>query len=415
LIQLCLGVIFAWSAFASPLTRAPYNFTRFETQIIFSCGLAMFALSMAFAAERVKARLGSRSAMLIGGLILAGGYGLAGVSGNHFFGLLLGVGVLAGLGIGMAYVHPIAILVQWFPDKKGLITGIAVAGFGFGALLWILLTGGFKLGDWINLSPGWDGLYGDGWTVNDVFKLYGVIFAVLIPLGTLFMKEPPAGRASTQTRSASTTISVELTVDQMIRTRQYWILFCGYAAGTMSGLMVIGNIKLFGVDSLTAAGIDPARAASIANTAMGFCYAIMNALGRIIWGAVSDKLGRKRSIILMSGMQGLMMLSLYWLGQYEWGLYAAATLIGFNFGGNFALFPASTADYFGPARVGANYPRVFLGYGLGGILGPLLGGFMGDHKLWLAAFIPCGIASLAAAILTTRLKPLERRNSVKTL
>lgn len=414
LVQFCLGVIFAWSAFASPLTQMPYGFSRLQTQMIFSAGLAMFALSMAFVSGRFQHRFGPRLAVLTGGLILGSGYLLAGFAGNHFFGILLGAGVLAGLGIGLAYVCPIAILIRWFPDKKGTIVGFAVAGFGFGALLWIMLTGGFKFGEWINLSPGWNGFYGDGMSPNDIFKLYGLIFISVVSFGSIFMIYPPKHvalpAAKTDTDSIHPPSSIELTEAQMVRTRQYWILFTGYAAGTMSGLMVIGIIKLFGVDVLTAKGMADAKAAAIANTAMGFFYAITNGLGRIIWGTISDKLGRKNSIILMSGSQGIMMLLFYVLGQYELGLYIGAAILGFNFGGNFALFPSAAADYFGVNRVNTNYPKVFLAYGVGGILGPLLGGWMGDLKCWGWAFIPCGIVCLIAAALTTRLKPVEHHN-----
>ena len=109
-----------------------------------------------------------------------------------FWGILLGVGLLGGSGIGLGYVCPIATLVKWFPDKKGLITGLAVAGFGFGALIWIKLTGGFQFGP-VDLTPGWAGLYGAGWGVLEVFRLYGVLFAVLVSLGALFMVNPPEG------------------------------------------------------------------------------------------------------------------------------------------------------------------------------------------------------------------------------
>lgn len=409
-VQVCLGVIFAWSAFATPLTKAPFDFSRLQTQILFSAGLAFFALAMAFGANRLQQAIGQRLAICLGGLILAAGYLLAGFAGANFWLLLLSVGILSGTGIGLAYVHPIAILVKWFPDKKGAITGIAVAGFGLGAMLWIMLTGGFKLGDWFNLTPDWDGLYADGWTVNQVFRLYGFIFAVFIPIGSFFMVNPPAGQLVNTANGTSHQLlaNIELTTSEMICTAQYWILLSGYAAGTMSGLMVIGIIKLFGVDTLTGNGISQVQAAAIANTAMGFFYAITNAIGRIAWGVISDHLGRKYSIILMSASQGLMMMLFYPIAQYEWGLYIGAALIGFNFGGNFALFPAAAADYFGTHSVGANYPRVFLGYGIGGILGPILGGFMGDRKLWLAAFIPAGIVCLLAAIVTTRLKPVSR-------
>lgn len=412
LVQFCIGVNFAWSAFASPLTKMPYGFSRLQTQMIFSAGLVMFALSMAFISGRVQRRFGPRLTVLAGGLILGSGYVLAGFAGTDFLGIFLGAGVLAGLGIGLAYVCPIAILIRWFPDKKGMITGFAVAGCGFGAMLWIMLTGGFKLGEWINLTPGWNGFYGDGMSPNAIFKLYGLIFISVISIGSIFMIYPPKhfalSAAKTNPNSVHPPSSIELTEAQMVRTGQYWILFTGYAAGTMAGLMVIGIIKLFGVDVLTAKGMPSAKAAVIANTAMGFFYAITNGLGRIIWGSISDKLGRKNSIILMNGSQGIMMLLFYVLGQYEIGLYIGATILGFNFGGNFALFPSAAADYFGVNRVNTNYPKVFLAYGVGGILGPLLGGWMGDLKCWAWAFIPCGIVCLAAAALTSRLKPIEQ-------
>lgn len=411
LIQVCLGVIFAWSAFATPLTKAPYEFSRVETQILFSAGLASFALAMAFGANRLKVAIGQRAAICIGGLILSCGYILAGFSGTNFWLLLLSVGFISGAGIGLAYVHPIAILIKWFPDKKGLITGLAVAGFALGATLWIMLTGGFKLGSWINLVTGWDGLYAEGWQVSEVFRLYGCIFAVLIPLGSFFMINPPAASPETEfvPEHIQPQTDAELSTSEMTRTTDYWILLLGYAAGTMSGLMVIGIIKLFGVDALTKHGMDSLKAAAIANTAMGLFYAVMNAVGRISWGIISDRISRKRSIILMSVSQGIMMLVFYPVARYEWGLYIAAALIGFNFGGNFALFPAAAADYFGPHSVGANYPRVFLGYGIGGLIGPILGGFMGDRQLWLSAFIPASIACFLAAAITLKLKPIHKK------
>lgn len=411
IIQFCIGVNFAWSAFATPLTKEPYIFTRLQTQMIFSAGLVMFALSMALISGRFQKHLGPRRTVLLGGLILGSGYLVAGFSGTHFWGIFLGAGILAGLGIGLAYVCPIAILIRWFPDKKGMIAGLAVAGCGFGSLLWIMLTGGFKLGQWINLTPGWDGFYGDGMNPNEIFRIYGVIFMLVISFGSIFMIYPPQNahlpRAAANPNSIHPPATIELTESQMVLTRQYWILFTGYAAGTMAGLMVIGIIKLFAVDVLTARGTEIAKAAVIANTAMGFFYAIMNSLGRIIWGTISDRLGRKNSIMLMNGMQGMMMLLFYFVGQYELGLYVGAAILGFNFGGNFALFPSAAADYFGIHRVNTNYPRVFLAYGVGGFLGPLLGGWMGDLKCWLWAFIPCGIVCLCAASVTFLLHPIK--------
>jgi OFA family oxalate/formate antiporter-like MFS transporter len=407
LVQLCLGAIYAWSAFTKKLTEA--GFTKADTQWIFSVGLLTFAVVMALVAGRWQKRAGPRIVAITGGLVLGAGYFLAGLAGNSFWGILLGVGLLGGAGIGLGYVCPIAALVKWFPDKKGLITGLAVAGFGFGALIWVKLTTGFKFGSF-DLTPGWNGLYGLGWGVSEVFKLYGCVFAILVILGAILTVNPPDGWKPAgwePSGKAAALGSVDLTENQMVRTGQFWILFLTFTAGGMAGLMVIGIIALFGIDALTAKGMEAKEANVIAGTAMGLFFALLNGLGRIVWGAVSEKTGRKAAIVIMSAAQGIMMIVFYFVGGYEIGLYIGAAIIGFNFGGNFALFPAATADYFGNKNVGTNYPWVFMAYGVGGVVGPILGGMMGDAKVWMWAFIPAGIACLVTAGLSTLLKPVS--------
>ncbi|GMV06865.1 MAG: MFS transporter [Gemmatimonadota bacterium] len=416
-IQVCLGAIYAWSAFTAKLTAAPYAFTRTQTQVIFSVGLVTFALVMALVAGRWQKKSGPRVVAATGGLVLGLGYLVAGLGGSSFAVMLLGVGVLGGAGIGLAYVCPIAALVKWFPDKKGMITGLAVAGFGFGALIWIKLTGGFQFGP-VNLTPGWTGLYGAGWTVNQVFLLYGVLFAVLVALGSVVMVNPPDGwkpEGWTPPAASAASGGVEFTPGEMVRTAQFWELFVIFAVGALAGLMVIGIISLFGIEALVNGGMPQADAVVVTGTAMGLFYALCNGLGRIVWGTISDKLGRKHSIALMSLLQGVMMILFYFIGGAEWGLYLGAALIGFNFGGNFALFPAATADLFGNGNVGVNYPWVFLSYGVGGVLGPVLGGIMGDAHAWAWAFIPAGVACLAAAGLALALHPPVRPEPAKAV
>ncbi|MBM4154560.1 MAG: OFA family MFS transporter [Lentisphaerae bacterium] len=409
LIQLCLGAIYAWSAFTGKLTAEPFQFTKTQTQVIFSVGLLAFAVVMALVAGPWQKTAGPKKVAMAGGLVLGGGYLLAGAMGSSFWGILLGVGVLGGAGIGLGYVCPIAALVKWFPDKKGLITGLAVAGFGFGALIWIKLTSGFKFGP-VDLTPGWAGLYGMGWSVSQVFKLYGILFAALVVLGAQVMVNPPkgwspAGWTAPSSASAATTGGVNFGAAQMARTPQFWTVFLTFLVGATSGLMVIGVIQLFGKDALATKGIDPAQANIITGTAMGLFYALMNGFGRIAWGSMSDRMGRKNAITLMCLLQGIMMVLFYFIGGREWGLYLGAAVIGFNFGGNFALFPAITADYFGNANVGTNYPWVFMSYGLGGVVGPVLGGMMGDARAWMWAFIPAGIACLVMAAVIRSLTP----------
>lgn len=410
LIQLCLGAIYAWSAFTKKLTEDPFSFTKLQTQLVFCVGLATFAVVMALIAGKWQKKAGPRIVAMTGGIVLGVGYLIAGFSGSSFAGILIGVGLLGGAGIGLAYVCPIAALVKWFPDKKGMITGLAVAGFGFGALIWIKLTSGFQFGP-VDLTPGWTGLYGAGWSVSAVFKLYGVLFAVLVGIGSLVTINPPEGWLpagwTPPTTGAASAGGTNFTVGKMVRTYQYWVLFLTFTVGALAGLMVIGIIKLFGIDALTANGIELTKANVMTGTAMGLFYALFNGLGRIIWGTVSEKTGRKNAIVLMSAIQGVMMIVFYFIGGKEIGLYIGAAVIGFNFGGNFALFPTATADFFGNKNVGVNYPWVFMAYGVGGIVGPFLGGAMGDAKTWGFAFIPAGIACLVAAGLAMTLKPIK--------
>jgi len=412
-VQLCLGAIYAWSAFTKKLEADPFAFSKTQTQVIFSVGLVSFAIVMALVAGNWQKKAGPRKVAMAGGIVLGLGYVLAGLAGANFWGILIGVGLLGGAGIGLGYVCPIAALVKWFPDKKGLITGLAVAGFGFGALIWIKLTSGFVFGP-VDLTPGWKGLFGMGWGVSKIFVLYGILFAVLVLLGSIPMVNPPDGWKpagwNPPTGTAAAVSGVQnFSVGQMVRTSQYWILLATFAVGATAGLMVIGVIKLFGMDVLAANGVEQVRADVITGTAMGLFYALLNGFGRIIWGSLSDKLGRRNSIAIMTALQGLMMIAFYFVGGREWGLYFGAAIIGFNFGGNFALFPAATADYFGNKNVGTNYPWVFMAYGLGGVVGPILGGYMGDVRAWMWAFIPAGIACLVMAAVSLALRPPAAR------
>ena len=152
----------------------------------------------------------------------------------------------------------------------------------------------------------------------------------------------------------------------------------------------------------------------MAGTAMGVFYAIANGIGRIAWGSFSDKLGRKRSIVLMCLIQGVMMFAFYFMAGNEYALYLGAAIIGFNFGGNFALFPAITADFFGSATVARNYGWVFTSYGVGGILGPVMAGYFKDMgagkgvSAWMLAFMIAGVCLVLVALIMSRIQPPQK-------
>ncbi|PVV11078.1 MAG: MFS transporter [gamma proteobacterium symbiont of Ctena orbiculata] len=423
LIQLALGAIYAWSVFTALLTdpAGPYAFSASDTAWVFSAGLATFAIVMVLAGRWLP-KVGPRTLAVSGGLLLGTGYVLGGLFGSSFWAQLLFIGLIGGAGIGLGYVVPIAVGVKWFPDKKGLITGLAVAGFGFGATIWVKLAGSW-FGGLLN-TVSLFGLPG----VQSVFIIYGIAFAILVLLGSSVMINPPkgyqpAGWTPPDVNSHQSHGAVDISASDMLQTRQFYMLWSVFMFCALAGLMVIYCIKLFGIDALQHRGI--ADAGVITGTAMAW-YAIFNGIGRIAWGSISDHIGRKAAIILMSTLQGVIMLMIYHVfiafGLIN-GFIVAAALIGFNFGGNFALFPAVTADYFGNRNVGSNYGWVFTSYGIAGIAGPLLAGYFKDAAqgetypiIWMTPFVIAGTACLVGAIimaLSTRPEPPEgwRRRS----
>ena len=416
LIQLALGAIYAWSVFTRQLTdpAGPYGFSATETAWVFSAGLFTFAIVMVLAG-RLQTHLGPAPLAAAGGLLLGTGYVLGGLLGAHFWIQFLTVGVLGGAGIGLAYVVPIAVGVKWFPDRKGLITGLAVAGFGFGAVVWVKLAGSW-FGGLLN-TVSLFGLPG----VQSVFVIYGVAFATLVLIRSVVMVNPPegyrpAGWTPPSTDGAAASGAVSYSAREMLATPQFYMLWGVFMASALAGLMVIYCIKLFGIDALAHNGV--AEAGAITGTAMAW-YAVFNGIGRIAWGSVSDRIGRQRAIVLMTTAQGIVMLSLYhgfiYFGSAT-GFIVGCSLIAFNFGGKFALFPAATADYFGDKSVGSNYGWVFTAYGVAGIAGPLLAGFFKDSALgaggpmiWMAPFIIAAAACLLGALVMSITHPPHRK------
>ncbi|MBT3385444.1 MAG: OFA family MFS transporter [Prolixibacteraceae bacterium] len=390
LIQLALGAIYAWSVF-TPTLKAE-GWSSENTQWVFAVGLASFALFMVFAGKKLTT-WGPRTLAWTGGIILGIGYLLAGIlGGTSFIALLILIGLVGGAGIGFAYVVPIAVGMRWFPDKKGMITGLAVAGFGFGAMLWVKLAG-----SWGHLI--------ENAGLSTTFIIYGVAFAAMVIVGGLWMKFPPAGwkpagyEEKQGNGNAAAQPKKDFSSSEMLRKPQFYLIFLTFVFSAGAGLMSIGLMKLYPMQALMESGISETAASAIAGTAMAVFFSLANGLGRIVWGMLSDKLGRKLSIILMTAIQGVTVILFTYMAGTEVLLYVGATLIGFNFGGNFALFPTITADTFGAKNVGQNYPFVFLAYGVGGIFGPILGGKMGDLNNFALAFTISGIAVLIGTVL----------------
>lgn len=397
LIQLALGAIYAWSVFTPSLIVEGWS--KSDTQWVFAIGLASFAIFMVFSGKKL-ATWGPQKLAWLGGLILGIGYILAGlIGGTSFISLVILLGLVGGAGIGIAYVVPIAVGMRWFPDKKGMITGLAVAGFGFGALLWVKLAG-----SWGHLI--------ENLGLSTTFTIYGIAFAAMVIIGGMWMKFPPAGwkpEGYEEKQTAGGTVDDrEFNTKEMLGKTQFYLIFLTFIFSAGAGLMSIGLMKLYPMEALIKNGYSEIEASAIAGTAMAVFFSLANGLGRILWGMLSDKLGRKTSIIAMTAIQGVVVILFTYMAGSEYLLYLGATLIGFNFGGNFALFPTITADTFGAKNVGLNYPWVFLAYGFGGIMGPILGGKLGDMGNFPLAFTIAGIAVLCGTVLTIMVKPAKK-------
>ncbi|MBN2181189.1 MAG: OFA family MFS transporter [Sedimentisphaerales bacterium] len=373
-----------------------FSFSETQTSWIFSAGLASFAIVMILAG-RLQDKYGPRIIAIIGGAVLGAGYIIAAFTGTAFIPMLVFIGIVGGAGIGMGYVCPIAACVKWFPDLKGLITGLAVAGFGAGAFIFVKLAGAW--GDLIATQG-----------VNGTFLVFGIIFAVSVIIGSFLLSNPPAGFKPSgweppAPKEGAAKIEVKnLTQGQTIKTIQFWMIWLAFVFSAGCGLMVIKCLKNFGQ-------FEGGLSAAAAGSALGL-LALFNGLGRVVWGTISQKITARNSVILMCILQALMMFILIKMGSSATTLAIAACWIGFNFGGNFALFPLLTLENFGPKNLGANYGVVFTSYGVGGILGPVMAGKVWDAMgTFKTAFIIAAIACLVSSALAFALRQFERKTA----
>jgi OFA family oxalate/formate antiporter-like MFS transporter len=398
-----------------------YAFSYTQTQAIFSAGLATFAI-FTIIGGRLSKKYGPMKIAMLGGVLLGLGYILGGFVADSFPAKLITLGIIGGAGIGLAYVVPIAVGVKWFPDKKGLVSGLAVAGFGFGAFIWILMAKPPSVLGFTGLINPENGIYTIS-NVDGVFILYGILFLILVLLGSLVMKNPPDGWKpagwNPPTVGPGKKSVKAYQPKEMVRTKQFYLLWLMFIFGALAGLMVIGNVQNFAkhpTDGFAGHGLtDANQISNIAVIGAAVCLPIFNGAGRIVWGQASDKIGRKKALLAMFAFQGIMMAVFFYTTSNQYMFYVIAALIGFNFGGNFALFPAATADTFGSETVGINYGFVFTAYGIGGIAGPILAGYVKDAGLsYMYAFIPAAILCFIAAGLAMLYKPeVQRKDETK--
>jgi OFA family oxalate/formate antiporter-like MFS transporter len=348
-MQMSLGAVYSWSVFRIPLSR---QFGWSISQVTLTFTLSSFFLGcMSVLGGLWLKRSGPRVVAMVAGLLWGGGVFLASFSAYKLWWLYLAFGVIGGTGLGMGYIVPIAVLVKWFPERRGLITGIAVAGFGAGSLISAPVAG--RLMQHVGVLP--------------TFAYLGIAFAIVAISAGAFMRNPPDGWKPEGWTPTAAQISQrsdrDYTLGQALSTWQWWALCLLMSINTMAGLSIVSQ----------AAPIfqEMGKASVVVAASLVGVISIANGVGRIFWAWVSDLTSRKIAFFIMYLVEAI----LFW----TFHTITSLTLLGIVtfilvmcYGGAYGITPAFAADYFGPRDVGSIYGLMLLPWAFAAAFGPLL-------------------------------------------
>jgi nitrate/nitrite transporter NarK len=380
-INLALGVLYTWSMFKAAIEK-DFGWAGAKLNDPYALCCLVFAFAMILAG-RCQDRFGPRLTASIGGLLVAAGMILISRT-NSYAVWVLGFGVLVGTGIGFGYSSATPPALKWFPPSKtGLIAGLVVAGFGL-APVYLAPTSQKLLG-----------LYG----LQGAMLIFGIAFLVIVCGLAQLLVNPPAGYVVATKSGAAKPAATSSTPGQMLRTPSFWLLWVLYFIGAGAGLMVISSISPMAKKSM-------GDAAFIAVAVM----AIGNAAGRIGAGLLSDRIGRRWTLMIVLLCQAILMfIAIPVTGsQNTVGVVIVliATFIGFNYGANLSLFPSFTKDLWGLKSFGVNYGFLFTAWGVGGfVFSRVQQTLLAGSKSYTASFILAGLLLIAGAAMTFLIKP----------
>ncbi len=411
IVMICLGTVYSWSIFTRPLI-ATQHWSNTTTTWAFA--LAIFFLGVgAVIGGRWQDRVGPRNVTIAGAVLWGLGNLLAGLGTTSFgaWWIYLTYGVIGGLGLGMGYITPVATVTKWFPDKRGLASGMVVMGFGLGAFFFnqvVPKIGSFakaakdagafitakdaatKAGTTFDPSA-FPVTADDAAAVMAVFIWAGIIFAIVGGICATFMKNPPPGYTVPGAVATAAQSGYSYTPNQAMRTPQFWLLWLMLFLNVTAGILIISNAVPIYSD-LTGA------AAAVAAPIYGF-LAVFNGIGRFFWGAVSDKIGRNMAYVLIFGIQVVVFFLLGGLHSFV-AVGIAFAIVLLCYGGGFGTMPSFNADYFGTKFLGQNYGMILTAWGFAGIVGPIIAAKVKDATgSFTNALVPVAVMLLIAAIL----------------
>jgi MFS transporter, OFA family, oxalate/formate antiporter len=379
LMNLALGSFYAWSVFVLPLEKE-FGWTRTDTSWVYTIAVLCFAATF-IVAGRIQDKKGPKICAYAGGLLVSAGFLLSSFT-TSLVTLYIFFGVIVGVGNGFGYSTPTPVASKWFPDKRGLVVGLMVGGYGAGQAIF-----GTLANERLIPALGW----------RTTFQILSGIFLVMTMIGATLLKNPPVGyRPPNWSPQAGVHAHhADFTTREMLATPTFYLLWIAFAFGTTAGQMTISQLVPFA----RAAGLGATIATySLIVTSLG------NAGGRILSGWMSDTIGRLRTLQTMVFLSALAMPALFLLRQQVVPFFALIALVYWCYGTQLSLFASTTADFYGTRNLGLNYGVLFTAWGAAGILGPGTAGRIydrfGDYRYAFfsaAAFAAIAFVSLLIA------------------
>lgn len=392
LFNIALGSYYAWSVFVRPL-QTEFGWSRLETTSISSVNMVLLAILYNVAGTLIG-RFGARNIAIFGGLCYSSGMLLASFT-DSLLGLYLSAGILVGLGLGFGYLPPLYVGFKWYPEARGLVSGLAVGIFALGSGIVGPLAGGLL---------GWKGLIAlIGW--RHTFQVLAGVYFLFTMIGAMWLNDPPANFVAPQPAvkaSAPKVSAINLTTSQMVKLPSFWILWIAYAFGCVSGTMTVSQIKPFADLAFPAIGGVASLVAALA-IPMGSAG---SAIGRFLSGWMSDHLGRLltvRAVLIAAAFAAPLM---YLLQSSALFFFIMLFVVNYAYGTQLSVYTALAGDFYGPRHSAANYGILLLAWGTAGVMGPLIGGWVFDtYKSYQYAFYAAAVASIISLVLLAVAKP----------
>ena len=382
-INLIMGALYSWGVIGKALV-SDWHWTNTDASLPFTVSAAVFAITMIFAG-RAQDKFGPRPITILGGIMLGGGLILSGFA-NSLMTMIITFGVISAIGIGLGYSAVTPCAIKWFDSsKKGLITGIVVSGVGLSPVYMTPITSSLLK------------IYG----ISTTFIILGVFAIAVVLIFSMFISNPADVQATktSASQAAPAPKGNDYTWNEVTKTPQFYLLWIMYALAAAAGLMLIAHLPK----------IAEAQAQWKAGFWLVVILSIFNALGRVGGGALSDKMGRTRAMMLVFMIQAVNMFAFTFYTSIPL-LIIGAIVAGLAYGSVFSLFPTTTAEFFGIKNMGVNYGMIFTGWGFAGVFGGMFAAFVKDKTgVYDYGFIVAGVFLILATVLVSVLKAPKAR------